>query len=188
MSVKIRLTKTGKRNQIQYRIVVQDTHTKRDGKFLEILGHFNPQNPSKKITLKKDEYDAWIQKGAKPTPSVSYLLENNKLPKKAKKVREETNQAAKEEVAPEPKAQKEAPQPEAKVEAREESKPEENKEAAKPETAEENKAPQETKPAEVKKEEVEEVSQPEPKTDDSKKPDPQDSEDDSKEQKAEGAN
>lgn len=87
MSVKIRLTKIGKRNQIQYRIVAQDTRTKRDGKFLEILGNFNPFDAEKKLTLKKNEYEAWIKKGAKPTPSLSYLIENGKLPKKAKKVK-----------------------------------------------------------------------------------------------------
>lgn len=88
MSVKIRLTKIGKRNQIQYRIVAQDTRTKRDGKFLEILGNFNPK-AGEKLILKKDEYDAWVKKGAKPTPSLSYLLENGKLPKKVKKAKVE---------------------------------------------------------------------------------------------------
>ena len=88
MSVKIRLTKTGKKNQIQYRIVVQDTRTKRDGKFLENLGNFNPHD-DKKVTINKTEYEAWIKKGAKPTPSLSYLLEFGMLPKKAKKVKVE---------------------------------------------------------------------------------------------------
>src|SRR3990167_5739563 len=85
MSVKIRLTKIGKRNQIQYRIVAQDTRTKRDGKFLEILGNFNPFETGEKLTIKKDEYEAWIKRGAKPTPSMAYLLKNGKLPKKIKK-------------------------------------------------------------------------------------------------------
>lgn len=89
MSVKIRLTKTGKKNQIQYRIVAQDTRTNRDGKFLAILGNFNPQASENNLTLVKDEYDAWIKKGAKPTPSISYLLEFGKLPKKPKKVKAE---------------------------------------------------------------------------------------------------
>lgn len=89
MSVKIRLTKTGKKNQIQYRIVAQDTRTKRDGKVLEILGNFNPLTGGNNVTLKKTEYEAWIKKGAKPTPSVSYLLEFGKLPKKPKKVKAE---------------------------------------------------------------------------------------------------
>lgn len=85
MSVKIRLTKTGKKNQIQFRIVVQDTKTKRDGKFLEILGAFDPK--SKKQKIDKDRINFWIMRGAKPTPSISYLLENGTLPKRIKKIR-----------------------------------------------------------------------------------------------------
>lgn len=113
MSVKIRLTKTGKRNQIQYRIVAQDTRTKRDGKSLEILGNFNPNAGDKKVTLNKDGYNGWISKGAKPTPSLSYLLEFGKLPKKAKKVKVEVK-------APDQKpletTQEEAKQPERSAE------------------------------------------------------------------------
>lgn len=80
MSVKIRLTNTGKKNQIQFRIVVQDTRTKRDGKFLEILGNFDPKSKEQKID--KDRFNFWLTRGAKPTPSVSYLLENGTLPKR----------------------------------------------------------------------------------------------------------
>ena len=84
MSVKIRLTKTGKKNQIQFRIVVQESRTKRDGKFLEILGNFDPK--SKKQKIDKDRLNFWVMRGAKPTPSLSFLLENGKLPKRIKKV------------------------------------------------------------------------------------------------------
>lgn len=85
MSVKIRLTNTGKKNQIQFRFVVQDTRTKRDGKFLEILGAFDPK--SKEYKIDRDRMSFWTALGAKPTPSVSYLLENGTLPKRNKKVR-----------------------------------------------------------------------------------------------------
>lgn len=75
MSVKIRLAKTGKRHQISYRIVAQDTKSKRDGKFLEILGFYNPYNKPE-LEIKKGRIDYWTQKGAKPTEAVAKLLKS----------------------------------------------------------------------------------------------------------------
>jgi len=73
MSVKLRLAKTGRKHQISFRIVAQDTRNKRDGKFLEILGFYNPHNhPQVEINMKK--VSNWIQKGAKPTEAVAKLL------------------------------------------------------------------------------------------------------------------
>lgn len=79
MSVKIRLAKTGKKHQISYRIVAQDTRSKRDGKFLEILGFYNP-HINHQVEVNKDKVGQWIQKGAKPTEAVAKLLnqENGK--------------------------------------------------------------------------------------------------------------
>ena len=75
MSVKIRLAKTGKKHRISYRIVAQDTHSKRDGNFLEILGFYLPyEKKATSLKIKKDRVDFWITKGAKPTESVSKLL------------------------------------------------------------------------------------------------------------------
>jgi small subunit ribosomal protein S16 len=74
MSVKIRLTKTGKRHQISFRLVAQDTRRARDGKFLEILGFYNPHNKPA-LEIKKDRVDFWVEKGAKPTIAVKKLLE-----------------------------------------------------------------------------------------------------------------
>lgn len=87
MSVKIRLAVTGKTNQISYRIVASDTHSKRDGKFLEILGFYNPtSNAAEKLRIDKDRLDAWIKKGALLTPAVALLIEKGTLerPKKPK--------------------------------------------------------------------------------------------------------
>ncbi len=76
MSVKIRLTRTGKTHQASYRIVAQDTHSKRDGSFLEILGFFNPgKTGAESYRLDKDRLDFWTKRGAKPTPAVSKLIE-----------------------------------------------------------------------------------------------------------------
>lgn len=75
MSVKIRLAKTGKTHQISYRVVAQDTHAKRDGKFLEILGSHNPHDKKGTGTrIKEDRLKFWISMGAKPTPAVENLL------------------------------------------------------------------------------------------------------------------
>lgn len=77
MSVKIRLTKTGKKHQLSYRVIATDTRGKRDGKFLEILGFYNPKsNP--RLVVKQARYDFWTQKGAKPTEAVVKLLSMTK--------------------------------------------------------------------------------------------------------------
>lgn len=165
MSVKIRLTKIGKRNQIQFRIVAQDTHTKRDGKFLEILGNFNPSS-GEKLTLKKDQYEAWLKKGAKPTPSLSYLLENGKLPKKAKKPKVEPK--APDQKPPEAKDEtqasedKQAPQEEPEI-VKPEQKTEESVEETKNEATEKSEEP--NKSNEEPKDQKDEAPQAELSTD-----------------------
>lgn len=75
MSVKIRLSKTGKKHQISYRIVAQDTRSKRDGKFLEMLGYYLPYRQDKDgLSIKKDRLNYWISKGAKLTEGVAKLI------------------------------------------------------------------------------------------------------------------
>lgn len=76
MSVRIRLTKTGRKHQISFRIVVQDSKSKRDGRFLEILGSYNPHSPNEKINIKKERIKYWLSKGAKPTNAVNDLIKN----------------------------------------------------------------------------------------------------------------
>jgi len=76
MSIKIRLAKTGKKNAPAFRVVVTQTHTKRNGKFLDILGDFNP-NINKKPVIDKVKLDAWVKKGASLTESVKKMVEGN---------------------------------------------------------------------------------------------------------------
>lgn len=107
MSVKIRLSKTGKTHRISYRIMAQDTRTKRDGKFLENLGYYNPYGGENQLQVKNDRIDWWVSRGAKPTAAVLNLLNKGKLVKKPKKVKVEESK----DVAPtqeQPKAQAEA--------------------------------------------------------------------------------
>ncbi|MCX8058170.1 MAG: 30S ribosomal protein S16 [Spirochaetes bacterium] len=88
--VKIRLKRTGKRNQPYFRIVVTDERFPRDGRFIEELGYYNPREESweKKLTLKgaNDEIEKkktierliyWYKLGAEPSPTVYQLLAKN---------------------------------------------------------------------------------------------------------------
>jgi len=70
--LKIKLHRTGKSHQPSYRIVVVEARSKRDGKYLENLGHYNPV--TKELVADKDLVASWIGKGAQPTPTVANLL------------------------------------------------------------------------------------------------------------------
>jgi len=70
----MRLTRKGGKGKPIYRMVVADSECPRDGKFLEILGTYDPnQNPAA-VTLKEERIRQWLAKGAKPTLTVSQLL------------------------------------------------------------------------------------------------------------------
>jgi small subunit ribosomal protein S16 len=105
MSVKIRLSLTGKSHQISYRIVAQDTRSKRDGKFLEILGHLNPYQKTDSIKIDKDRVKYYLSHGATFTPSAKYVFENGKLPPKPKKKKEQKPDQPTSEKAPEVKSE-----------------------------------------------------------------------------------
>ncbi len=94
MSVKIRLALTGKTHQISYRLVAQDTRSKRDGKFLEILGFFNPSLKENQSKVNKERIKYYISKGATFTPSAKHLVDKGTLPPKPKKERAKKEAAA----------------------------------------------------------------------------------------------
>jgi small subunit ribosomal protein S16 len=71
--LRIRLTRTGKRKQPHYRVVVTEKKTKRDTKFLATLGHYIPTNNPAVLKIDIKEYDLWLGKGAQPTETVTYL-------------------------------------------------------------------------------------------------------------------
>jgi len=75
MAVKIRLTRIGAKGKPSYRVVAADSESPRDGKFLEILGNYDPKKNPAEVTLKEDRVREWLSKGAKPTLTVSQLLE-----------------------------------------------------------------------------------------------------------------
>ncbi len=75
--LKIRLARMGKKRQPSYRIVVADIEAKRDGRFVEIVGHYNPlvNPPAFKIQEERALY--WVSVGAQPSEAVRRLLEKN---------------------------------------------------------------------------------------------------------------
>jgi len=74
MAVRIRLSRFGRKKAPFYRIVVADSEARRDGRFLEIVGTYDPlQNPAA-VTINQDKLQAWIAKGAKPTDTVKSLI------------------------------------------------------------------------------------------------------------------
>ena len=75
MAVKLRLTRVGKTKQPQYRIVAADSRSPRDGRFIEIVGHYNPRTEPSTLTVDNDKAVKWLQQGAQPTDRVRKLLE-----------------------------------------------------------------------------------------------------------------
>ena len=70
MAVKLRLTRVGSKKNPIYRVVAADSRSPRDGKFIEIVGRYNPQTDPSTIELDEDKIKAWLDKGAQPTDSV----------------------------------------------------------------------------------------------------------------------
>ncbi len=75
MAVKLRLTRVGKTKQPQYRIVAADSRSPRDGRFIEILGQYNPLQDPSLINVDNDKIVKWLGEGAQPTERVRKLLE-----------------------------------------------------------------------------------------------------------------
>ncbi|MBX7161188.1 MAG: 30S ribosomal protein S16 [Acidimicrobiia bacterium] len=75
MAVKLRLMRMGKKKQPQYRIVAADSRVKRDGRFLEIVGRYNPLTDPSTIEVDNDKALKWLRNGAQPTEAVAKLLE-----------------------------------------------------------------------------------------------------------------
>jgi len=81
MAVKLRLTRIGSKKNPIYRVVAADSRSPRDGKFLEIVGRYNPQHNPSLIEIDAEKAKAWLDKGATPTPSVAKLLKTQGISK-----------------------------------------------------------------------------------------------------------
>jgi len=88
MSVKIRLRRIGARKRPFYRLVVTDSRSPRDGRFLEILGTFDPLTEPVTLKLDTEKTKAWLQKGARPSDTArKFLIDNGLLPKESARKR-----------------------------------------------------------------------------------------------------
>jgi len=74
MAVKIRLARMGSKSSPFYRIVIADSASPRDGRFLEIVGNYDPKKDPAEVNLDEGRVAAWLSQGAKPTLTVSQLL------------------------------------------------------------------------------------------------------------------
>ena len=74
MAVKLRLARVGSKKNPIYRVVVADSRSPRDGRFIEIVGRYNPQTDPSTIELDEGKVRDWLSKGAQPTESVQRLL------------------------------------------------------------------------------------------------------------------
>ena len=79
MAVRIRCQSFGRKKRPFYRIVAANSESPRDGKFLEILGYYNPLTEPSTVKIKKDRLQYWLSVGAKPSHTVAKLIENTKL-------------------------------------------------------------------------------------------------------------
>ena len=72
--LRIRLARTGAKKKISYRIVVIDRERARDGRFVEILGHYNPRRQPPELVLNRERADYWLGRGAQPSETVQSFL------------------------------------------------------------------------------------------------------------------
>lgn len=111
----IRLSRTGKKGQAYFRVIVTEHTKKPKGEYLELLGTYNPHE--KVLNVKKDRVEYWVSKGAQPSPTVNNLLINYKIWDKTKvqswkpKVKPKVEAPAVKAEAPKSEAPKEEPAP-----------------------------------------------------------------------------
>ena len=80
MAVRIRLTRTGAAKQPHYRLVVADSRSPRDGRFIEIIGHYNPRMDPPELVVDVEKAAEWIKRGARPSDTARALLARAGLP------------------------------------------------------------------------------------------------------------
>ena len=72
--VKIRLARYGAKKKPFYRIVVTDTRSPRDGRYIEQIGYYDPTRKPTVVEIKKEKLDRWLQQGAQPSETVAHLI------------------------------------------------------------------------------------------------------------------
>ena len=79
MAVRMRLARVGSKKNPIYRVVVADSRSPRDGKFIEILGRYNPQTEPSTIEVDEERVRDWLSKGAQPSETVARLLKAKQI-------------------------------------------------------------------------------------------------------------
>jgi small subunit ribosomal protein S16 len=79
LAVRMRLTRVGSKKNPIYRVVVADSRSPRDGRFIEIVGRYNPQTDPSTIDFDEDRVKDWLSKGAQPSDTVARLLKIKNL-------------------------------------------------------------------------------------------------------------
>jgi small subunit ribosomal protein S16 len=74
VAVKIRLRRIGAKKKPIYRLVIADSRSPRDGRFIETVGHYNPLVDPPEITVREERIEQWLKWGAQPTETVRWLL------------------------------------------------------------------------------------------------------------------
>ncbi len=80
--LKIKLSRVGKKNQPQYRVVVAEARSKRDGAHTDRIGYYNPLTDPAEFKIDINKYNDWLTKGAQPTDTVRHLVNKFNTPKK----------------------------------------------------------------------------------------------------------
>ena len=79
MPVKIRLTRKGAKKRPFYRIVAADSEAPRDGRFLEVVGHYDPLTDPAQVTIDEEKLNKWVERGAKISETVRSLLRKKEV-------------------------------------------------------------------------------------------------------------
>jgi small subunit ribosomal protein S16 len=142
MSVTIRLARIGRKNLPAYRVVVSNTRDKRNGRFLDSIGHFNPSGTTQEFKYDKEKFEKWVKEGALVTDSVKKLIDGkyNYVKYAPKQVRKEAGAGE----------NAETPSVETKTEEKAEDKVKEEKEESKETKEKSKKEPKEETPKEEK--------------------------------------
>ncbi|PYK51044.1 MAG: 30S ribosomal protein S16 [Verrucomicrobia bacterium] len=102
----MRLRREGAKNRPYYKVVVADSHSPRDGKFIEVIGTYDPKKPGHNSSLNVERAEFWISKGAQPSDTVRSLIKRNKkmttAAEPASQSEQESSQSTQEEVVPPP--------------------------------------------------------------------------------------
>lgn len=140
--ISIRLTRIGRRHRPYYRVVVADSRRARDGRFIEVIGHYDPLPKPAVIEIDTEKVDEWVSKGAKVSDTVRALVSKHKE-RAAGIVKEERPKKKAKGAAAEAAVEKPAEEAKPEEPAAEEAKPEEAAAEAAPEApAEEETSPE----------------------------------------------